>query len=72
MEKIRVIHDMIGHTLTVWFDDPLKEAVSQETADEVLLMKDAAGRVIGFEMLHYRPSGDGAGLSVEASVIAQS
>ncbi|MGH7778602.1 MAG: DUF2283 domain-containing protein [Candidatus Binataceae bacterium] len=72
MEKIRVIHDMIGQTLTVWFDDPRKEAISQETTDEVLLMKDSDGRVIGFEMIHYRPSGDGTGLSVEASVIPQS
>jgi hypothetical protein len=69
MEKIRVIHDTIGQTLTVWFDDPHLEDVSEETTDEVILMKDSSGRVIGFEKLHYHPSGDGTGLSVEASVI---
>lgn len=56
MDKIKVIHDTVGHTLTVWLDDPAKEHVCEETADEVVLMKDASGRVIGFEVLHYRPS----------------
>ncbi len=68
MDKIKVIHDVVGHTLTVWLDDPAKEHVCEETADEVVLMKDASGRVIGFEVLHYRPAHDGAGLSVETVV----
>ncbi len=25
MDKIKVNHDAVGHTLTVWFDDPSKE-----------------------------------------------
>ena len=53
MDKIKVIHDMVGHTLTVWLDDPEKEHVSDETADEMILMKDISGCVIGFELLHY-------------------
>jgi hypothetical protein len=56
MDKIKVIHDTVGQTLTVWLDDPDKEHVCEETADEVALMKDASGRVIGFELLHYRPA----------------
>jgi len=56
MDKIKVIHDTAGHTLTVWLDDPEREHVCEETTDEVVLMKDASGRVIGFELLHYRPS----------------
>ncbi len=72
MDKIRVIHDRVGQTLTVWFDDPRNEAVSQETIDEVILMKDKSGRVIGFEMLNYKPSASGDGLSIEASVIPES
>jgi hypothetical protein len=63
-----VIHDTVGHTLTVWIDDPSKEHVCEETTDEVVLMKDVDGRVIGFELLHYRPSGTGAGLVVETIV----
>jgi hypothetical protein len=54
MDKIKVIHDAIGHTLTVWLDDPRIEHVCEETADEVILMKDGSGRVIGFELLDYR------------------
>lgn len=68
MDKIKVIHDVQGHTLTVWFGNPNTEAVCEETTDEVVLMKDAAGRVIGFEMLHYTPASNDAGLSVETVV----
>lgn len=68
MDKIKVVHDAVGHTLTVWLDDPQKEHVCEETTDEVVLMKDAAGRVIGFELLHYRPVESGTGLSVETIV----
>lgn len=52
MEKIRVIHDLAGRSLTVWFDDPSKEVVCQESGEEVVFMKDAADRIIGFEMLN--------------------
>lgn len=71
MDTIKVIHDAVGHTLTVWLDDPAKEHVCEETRDEVVLMKDADGRVIGFELLHYRPSRPEAGLAVETIVKAQ-
>lgn len=53
MEKVRVYFDRTGNTLTVWFDDPKKEAVCEETADDVVLIKDGDGRVIGFERLNY-------------------
>jgi len=68
MDQIKVIHDVAGQTLTVWLDDPAREHVCEETADEVVLMKDAAGRVIGFELLHYRPTGMENGLAVETVV----
>lgn len=68
MDKIKVIHDVAGHTLTVWFDDPAKESFCEETAEEVVLMKDAGGRVIGFELLHYQPAEGIAGLAVETVV----
>ncbi len=42
-----------GNTLTVWFGDPQDEHVCEETGDEVILMKDQAGRVIGFEKLNF-------------------
>lgn len=70
MDKIKVIHDETGETLTVWFDDPEKEHVCEETRDEVVLMKDEEGRVIGFEMLHYKPILDQKGLSVETIIVS--
>jgi hypothetical protein len=68
MDKIKVIHDAVGHTLTVWLDDPQNEHICEETADEVVLMKDVEGRVIGFEVLHYRSAGEPSELSVELAV----
>ena len=68
MDKIKVIHDAVGHTLTVWLADPKKEHICEETTDEVVLMKDDTGRVIGFELLHYHPAEPGVGLAVETIV----
>ena len=56
MKRIKAIHDEIGHTLTIWIDDPAKEAMCEETTDEVVMMKDREGRVIGFEVLNYKPN----------------
>ncbi len=72
MDKIKVIHDTVGHSLTVWFDDPSKESVCEETTEEVVLMKDAKGRVIGFELLHYRPAAGDSTLTVETAVRSNS
>jgi hypothetical protein len=71
MDAIKVVHDAVGQTLTVWLDDPAKEHICEETRDEVILMKDATGRVIGFELLHYRPAHPVASLAVEAVVKTQ-
>lgn len=68
MDKIKVVHDTVGHTLTVWLDDPGQEQVCEETADEVVLIKDASGRVIGFELLNYHPKGAEKGLAVETLI----
>lgn len=54
MDKVRVYYDRTGNTLTVWFDDPATEVVCQEIGDDVILMKDRRGRVIGLERLNYR------------------
>lgn len=56
MEQLKVFYDARGHTITVWFDDPQLEHVSEETADEVIVMKDRNGRVIGFEKLNFTPA----------------
>ena len=53
MASVKVFYDRTGNTLTVWFGNPQDEYVCEETGDEVILMKDQAGRVIGFEKLNY-------------------
>jgi len=53
MAQVKFFYDDVGESLTVWFDDPALEEVCEETADEVVLIKDRTGRVIGFEKLHF-------------------
>lgn len=53
MAEVKVLYDREGRTLTVWFTDPSREYVCEETGDEVVLMKDVSGRVIGFEKLNF-------------------
>jgi uncharacterized protein YuzE len=49
MEQVKVHYDRAGNTLTVWFADPQEEYVCEETGEEVVLMKDRNGKVLGFE-----------------------
>ena len=53
MARIKVFYDREGKTITVWFDDPQKEFVCEETGEEVILIKDKEGKVIGFERLNF-------------------
>lgn len=53
MAQVKVFYDEVGNTLTVWFGDPQAEYITEETGDEVVLMKDRAGNVIGFEKLNF-------------------
>ena len=53
MKPIRVLFDRAGNTLNVWFDDPQKEHTAEETAEEVVLVRDKNGKLIGFEVLNY-------------------
>jgi len=53
MAKLKIYYDKEGKTLTVWFDDPQKEHIAEETSEEVILIKDINGSVIGFERLNY-------------------
>lgn len=58
MDALKIFHDPHGRTLTIWFDDPEKEHSSEETGDEVVMIKDQDGRVIGVEHLNYSPTSD--------------
>jgi len=53
MTRIKVVYDQQVNTLTVWFGNPQDEVVVEEAGDEVILMKDKNGNVIGFEKLNY-------------------
>ena len=53
MAQVKVYYDKEGNTLTVWFDDSQNEYICEETGDEVILMKNKSGQVIGFEKLNY-------------------
>lgn len=52
MSKIKLYYDKEGETLSIWLDDPKKEAVSEELGDGIIVSKDKKGRVIGFEKLY--------------------
>ena len=56
MEKLRVYFDREGNSLSVWFDDPSKEHICEESDDDVVLIKDRKGRVISFERLNFLSS----------------
>jgi uncharacterized protein YuzE len=53
MDKLRVYFDRKGNTLSVWFSDPKKEYVCEEADNDVVLVKDRRGQVIGFERLNF-------------------
>lgn len=53
MAQVKVYYDREGNTLTVWFGNPADEFVSEETGEEIVLMKDRDGKVIGFEKLNF-------------------
>ncbi len=53
MAQVKVFYDQTGNTLTVWFGNPQDEYVCEETGEEIVLMKDNTGEVIGFEKLNF-------------------
>ena len=55
MKPIKIFFDKKGNTLNVWFDDPEKESISEETSEEIIIVKDKNNKVIGFEVLNYLP-----------------
>ena len=72
VKPIKVIFDKVGNMLNVWFDDPQKEHVCEETAEEIILVKHKTGKVIGFEVLNYRSARESrkiTTLPVEAAIL---
>jgi hypothetical protein len=68
MAQVKVFYDREGKTLTVWFTEPSREYICEETGEEVVLMKDAAGHVIGFEKLNFSiPHSDSLQVALETA-----
>ena len=66
MAQIKVYCDRGGNTLTVWFGNPADEHIAEETGEEILLIKDRDGKVIGFEKLNFTaPSTDALRVAFE-------
>ncbi|MFN0054515.1 MAG: DUF2283 domain-containing protein [Planctomycetales bacterium] len=71
MDKVRLFFDREGNSLSVWFEDPQKEHLCEETDDDVVLMKDRRGRVIGFERLNFlttKQLAEGSGIPLEVQM----
>jgi uncharacterized protein YuzE len=67
-----VYYDRTGNSLTVWFDDPQKETVCEELGDDIVVMKDRRGQVIGFERLNVlsrKQQSEGTPVPVEVQVL---
>ena len=68
MAEVKVYYDKQGETLTVWFGDPSTAGVSEEAGDDIILLKDKNGAVIGLEKLNFVPSDALPSIQVEAAV----
>jgi len=64
MAHIKVIHDSVGETLTVYWDNPEHEEICEEIGNGIILIKDAQGEVIGFERLYFKPKDASQALGV--------
>ncbi|MBF0236536.1 MAG: DUF2283 domain-containing protein [SAR324 cluster bacterium] len=69
MAQVKVYYDKVGNTLSVWFGDSQEEYVCEETGDEVVLMKNKLGQVIGFEKFNYSLSAEES-LNVAVETVA--
>jgi len=66
MAQVKVYYDRKGNTLTVWFGNPHDEYMCEETGEEVVLMKNKSGQVIGFEKLNFSiAKADSLGVAIE-------
>ncbi|HBA40924.1 MAG TPA: hypothetical protein DCZ05_14670 [Deltaproteobacteria bacterium] len=66
MAHIRVIHDPVGETLTVYWAEPSADQICEETGEGIVLIKDArTSEVIGFERLYYRQESGTKTITVE-------
>ena len=53
-KTIKIIHDPVGETITVYFDNPENAEICEETGEGVILIKDKNDNIIGFEELYFK------------------
>jgi len=70
MAQVKVYYDREGNTLTVWFGNPDDEYIVEETGEEIVLMKDRTGKVIGFEKLNFSTGQSSEALRVAFETVA--
>lgn len=57
MAKIKIIHDKLGETLTIFFEEPSTKQICEELDNGIILIKNKDdNRIIGFEKLYYKPT----------------
>ncbi len=57
MAKIKILHDLVGETLTIYFHEPSENQICELTDDEMILIRDEKSKqLVGFELLHYKPN----------------
>jgi uncharacterized protein YuzE len=53
MAEMKIFHDTVGRSLVVWFGNPNDEVIAENVGDDLIVMKDDHGCVIGFEKLNF-------------------
>ena len=57
MAKIKIIHDTVGETLTIYFAEPNEHQICEETEHSLILIKDErTNEVVGLEKFNYKPN----------------
>jgi len=72
MDKLTIYYDREGNTLGIWFDDPKQEHICEESDDDMILVKDRRGRIIGFERLNFltaKQRKEGASIPMEVLMV---
>jgi hypothetical protein len=56
MAKIKIMHDQIAESLTIYFYEPTNNHLCEETDDGMILIRDEkTKKLLGFELLYYKP-----------------
>lgn len=70
MATLKVLHDKVGGTLSIFWGDPAESASCDDAAGDVVVVLDGDERPIGVELITYRPD-DEQPLAVELSTFEQ-